>query len=123
MIVGSVIVGRGPAVRLRLTGPAGRSEEILAVVDTGFDGALSLPATLAEWLSLEKGQSSKVRLADGEINLFDRYAVQVLWDDQPRDVLALAMGDDVLIGMALLEGYRLTIDAVDGGPVTIGPIG
>jgi hypothetical protein len=28
-----------------------------------------------------------------------------------------------LFGMALLEGHRLTIDAVDGGPVTIGPIG
>ena len=31
-------------------------------------------------------------------------------------------GGDPLIGMALLEGYRLTIDAVDGGRVTIEPI-
>jgi hypothetical protein len=28
-----------------------------------------------------------------------------------------------LIGIALLEGHRLTIDMVDGGPVTIEPLG
>lgn len=122
MIDGSVDARRGPTVRLRLTGPAGRSEEIIAVIDTGFNGALSVPPTLAAWLALEKEETSKVRLADGVIHLFDRYHVQVLWGGQPRDVLAFAMGDDPLVGMALLRGHRLTIDAVDGGAVTIGPI-
>ena len=122
MIVGSVDARRGPMIRLGLSGPTGRSEEILAVVDTGFSAAISLPPTLVEWLTLEKRQSSRVRLADGEIHLFDRYLVRVVWDGRPRDVLAFAMGDDILVGMALLEGHRLTIDAVDGGPVTIGPI-
>lgn len=122
MIVGSVVAGRGPAVRLRLIGAAGQSEEVLAVVDTGFNGSLSLPSTLVTWLSLAKKQSSRVRLANGEVHVFDCYNAQVHWDDQPRDVLAFAMGDDILIGMALLTGHRMTIDAIDGGPVMIEPI-
>lgn len=121
MIVGVFAPRRGPAVRLRLTGPSGQSEEILAFVDTGFNGTLVLPPTLVAWLSLEKEDTSKARLADGIARPFDVYNVSVDWDGRTRDVLAFAMGDTPLIGTSLLRGYRLTIDAVDG-PVTIGPI-
>ncbi len=122
MIVGSVNARGEPVLRLRLNGPTGQSEEILAVIDTGFNGTLALPPTLVAWLSLEKEETSKVRLADGIVRPFDRYNVQILWDGRAHDVLAFAMGDTPLIGMALLNGYRLTIDASDGGPVTIGPL-
>jgi clan AA aspartic protease len=122
MIVGSVDAGRGPLIGLRSTGPTGQSEEVRAVVDTGFSGSLSIPRTLVDWLSLERRQSAKVRLADGETHFFDRYRVQIHRDGRPREILAFAMGDELILGMALLEGHRLTIDAVDGGPVTIEPI-
>jgi predicted aspartyl protease len=75
MIVGSVNARGESGVRLRLTGPTGQSEEILAVVDTGFNGALALPPTLVAWLPLVKKQSAKVRLADAEFRLVDRYVV------------------------------------------------
>jgi clan AA aspartic protease len=119
MLVGSVRGGREPGVQLRLIGPAGQSEEILAVIDTGFNGTLAMPPTLADWLSLEKKQTARVRLAYAEVRLFDRYNVQLLWDGRTRNVLALAMGEIPIIGMALLKGYRLTMDVVDGGLVTI----
>jgi clan AA aspartic protease len=119
LIVGSVTTRREPAIRLRLTGPTGQSEEILAVLDTGFNGTLALPLTLVAWLSLEREEASRVRLADGDIRPIDLYTVTVDWDGQPRAVFAFAMGTMPLIGMSLLEGYRLTIDAIDGGRVVI----
>jgi clan AA aspartic protease len=123
VIVGSVTARREPAIRLRLIGPTGQSEEILAVIDTGFNGTLALPPTLVAWLSFEREETSRVRLAAGDIRPFDLYSVTVDWDGQPRTVLAFAMGTAPLIGMALLEGYRLTLDAIDGGLVLIEALG
>ena len=39
--------------------------------------------------------------------------------EQERDILILETDGGPLIGMALLYGYRVTPDVVDGGPVTI----
>jgi hypothetical protein len=50
------------------------------------------------------------------------YPLDILWDGIRRDVTAMEAENDPLIGMTLLEGHRLTIDAIDGGPVTIEPL-
>ena len=43
----------------------------------------------------------------------------VIWDGIPRRVSVAAADADPLVGMALLEGYELTVQATDGGSVFI----
>jgi hypothetical protein len=43
----------------------------------------------------------------------------VSWDGQDRNVMVLEANGGPLLGMSLLYGSRVTLDVVDGGPVTI----
>ena len=52
MISGVVTDRREAVVRLRMHGPAGQDQEIEAVIDTGFDGWLSLPSSIIARLGL-----------------------------------------------------------------------
>lgn len=123
MISGVVRGGREPVVRLALIGAAGQIEEVEAVIDTGFTGELTLPSSIIALLGLQSPSFQPAVLADGTAVRLAAYALNILWDEARRDVTAMEAENDPLLGMALLEGHRLTIDAVDGGPVTIGPIG
>jgi hypothetical protein len=42
-----------------------------------------------------------------------------VWDGHPRTILVEAADTDPLIGMSLLYGYDLHIQAIDGGNVTL----
>jgi predicted aspartyl protease len=53
MILGVVRDGREPVVRLVLIGAAGQTEEIEAVIDTGFTGELTLPSSVTALLGLQ----------------------------------------------------------------------
>lgn len=52
MMTGVVNTHLEALVRLTVRGPGGQEEEIEGVIDTGFDGSLSLPSTLIDALSL-----------------------------------------------------------------------
>jgi clan AA aspartic protease len=91
------------------------------VIDTGFNGFLTLPparlASLgATWLY--RGQAV---LADGSVQVFDVYTVTVIWDSQPRRVEAESVDAAPLAGMALLQKHDLKIEIVPGGTVLITP--
>jgi len=58
-------------------------------------------------------------LADGSLHLFDVYAATVIWDGQARTVEIDAADSEPLVGMSLIYGYDLRIQAVDGGTVTL----
>ena len=46
MITGLVTADRQAIITLTVRGPAGQEHEIEAIVDTGFDGWLSLPSSV-----------------------------------------------------------------------------
>ena len=52
MITGQVTVYREAVISLSVKGPEGQSREIDAVIDTGFNGFLTLPASLIQELGL-----------------------------------------------------------------------
>lgn len=58
-------------------------------------------------------------LADGSETLFDVHEATVTWDDRPRRIPVAAADADPLVGMALLQGYELTVRVVVGGSVFI----
>src|SRR5206468_3760272 len=118
VISGAVNVYREAVIQLTVRG-SHTQEEIEAVVDTGFNGFLTLSPLLIATLNLPFRSRGRAILADGSEALFDIYEATVIWDRRPRRVAVGAADADPLIGMALLYGYELTVQAVEGGDVFI----
>ena len=119
MIEGVVNAAYEPVVTLAVQGPSRQTAETEAVVDTGFTGFLTVTPALVTELGLVHEGISRATLADGSEVTFDVYDVAVLWDDQPKHVLADAADTTPLVGMRLLDNHNLNIDVVDGGRVII----
>ena len=119
MLTGHVNSTPEAVLPLRLEGPSGRRVEIDAVVDTGFDGSLSLPMQTIQALSLNRLSSGRGVLADGTVLLFGIYGVTVMWEDGPRLVEANAIENVPLVGMSLLQGSEFRMQVIDGGAVSI----
>ena len=77
MIEGSVSAALEAVISLTLRGPSGRTARLDAVVDTGFNRHLILPAALVRELELPWTSSNTVTLADGSEADFDLHAVTV----------------------------------------------
>jgi predicted aspartyl protease len=58
-------------------------------------------------------------LADGREVAMDVFEASVLWDNLERDVVVLEAEGVPLVGMALLSGYRVTLEVQGGGSVRI----
>ena len=110
MIEGSVNAALESVVALDLRGPAGRARYVDAVVDTGFSRFLTLPPSLVEELGLPFAGARLVILADGSEVALDAYAVTVLWDGLPREIVAYSADTTPLIGMSMLESHSLYVE-------------
>jgi clan AA aspartic protease len=119
MILGLVNNYREAVIGLIVRRPTGQEQEIEAVIDTGFNGSLSLPPALIAQLGLQFRRRGRAILADGSDIIFDIYEATVIWDGQPRRVAVDEADTDPLVGMGLLHGYELTIEVVKDGGVTI----
>lgn len=106
-------------VSLSLRGPTGQTREIKAVIDTGYDGFLTLPTATIEELQLTFLAPSRATLANGAVETFNVHDATVLWDGHLRDIDADATGNVPLVGMLLLDGYDLNIQVREGGRVVI----
>ena len=89
------------------------------VIDTGFTGFLSLPIAIIMELELQWSYRDRATLGDGSETVFDVYNAEILWNGQFREIEIDAAETEPLLGMALLRGYRLQVDTVEGGLVTI----
>ena len=119
MIEGTVNAANEAVVSLPIRGPAGQAGDVDAVVDTGFTRFLTLrPAMVAE-LGLVFRGVTRVILADGSETNLDVFGVTVVWDGQPREVVAYASDTTPLIGMSLLHRHNLNVDVENGGRVLI----
>jgi clan AA aspartic protease len=119
MILGIVNAYREATIHLLVPDANGQEHGIEAVIDTGFTGFLMLPPALITALGLTwRGYASAV-LGDGSLQQFDVYAATVIWDGQARMVEIDAADTDPLVGMGLLYGHEIRIQAIDGGVVTI----
>ena len=94
-------------------------EFVNTVIDTGFDGFLSLPAAIIARLDLPWRTSNIATLGDGSKTLFDFYTGTIIWDGQYRSIDIAESETEPLLGLALLRGYRLQVDNVEGGIVKI----
>lgn len=118
MIAGRVSDSSEAIIGLVVSGPEGEIN-IDAVIDTGFDGSLSLPPALISKLGLPIQGSARTVLGDGSRIVFDFYEATVVWDGQTRRESVDEADTDPLVGMGLLYGYGLTVEVVEGGAVVI----
>jgi clan AA aspartic protease len=122
MITGRVTSNRDAVVPLQLQAADGSPETVDAVVDTGFTEFVALPADRIAGLGLPLAGLQRIFLADGSATVLMAYEAVVHWHGEDLAVEALEVDAGALIGMALLEGSRLTIDVARGGSVQIEPM-
>ena len=119
MIVGSVNADYEPIIRIGVCSSNGQVHKQDAIVDTGFNGWLSLPPDVITALGLTWKRRGRATLADGSECIFDVYEAVVVWDGQLMTIPIDEAQSDPLIGMSLMEGYELTVQAIENGDVTL----
>jgi clan AA aspartic protease len=118
-MIRGTIRNREAIIELGVAGLGQPAVQIEAVIDTGYNGYLTLPDDLVTALQLPFAGHRRGRLADGSVTRLDVYLASVVWHGRQKDVLISQADGTPLIGMALLEGSRLTMDVIDDGDVSI----
>lgn len=108
-----------PVVSLNLLSPGGGSLAVDFVIDTGCTEEVILPQGIITQLNLVRGADITIAVGDGTYGRRARYPVHIEWHGQVTEVAAIGMGIDPLVGMGLIRGSNLSVDADPGGTVTI----
>ena len=119
MITGIVSSDREAVVVVQVRGSDGFEEPVNTILDTGFNGFLTLPTSLISRLGFSFAGTTRAMLGDGNEVQLDVFEATILWDGQERTVITLAAEGGALVGMSLLAGYRVTMDVEDEGSVLI----
>ena len=106
-------------IRVAVGSTNSRKQMVEAVIDTGFTGFLSLLQSIITFLGLPWYFRDVGTLGDGSEVIFEMYEVTVIWDGQERIIDVAASEADPLVGMGLLYGFKLQIEAVESGVVAI----
>ncbi len=99
-----------PRTKIVLVGESGE-EKIDALVDTGFNGFLSVPEVIAKSIGLEFTQAiESSTIADGSSSPSLIYRGKVVYDGSRVDILIDVQPNcKILLGTALLEELQLSL--------------
>src|SRR5262245_24357252 len=118
-MINEFVNSRAAWVRLRVRGVSASDQRIEAVIDTGYNGWLTLPAAMIAALQLPWKTVVTGTLADGSEVAFEVFEGLVLWDGKPRRVPVHEANTKPVVGMGLLKGYELNMKVRSRGKVTI----
>lgn len=118
MIFGSV-ANLEANIQIEIVGQDGSRHSLRAVVDTGYNGHITLPKSLVDSLGLASSGKLRGMLADGTIVSMNTYLAELDWFNDIRKVVVTETEGGPLIGMALLEKSRIAIDVIEGGRIDI----
>lgn len=121
-MISGTVQGDEAVVTVTIEDAGGVPQEFQAVIDTGFTGAITLPATAVYSLRLVAMRPVRATLAGGERLAFNTYGATVRLHGSPRLARVIEMDGQPLIGMELLRGSRLVVDVMEGGTVAIEPL-
>lgn len=119
MITGRVSRDREAIIELEILGTRQEPTAVQAVIETGYDGDVSLPVELIWQLGLSPAGFRRGMLADGSTVVLSAFLGTLMWYGRQRDVLVAQVDDAPLVGMGLLHGSRLLIDVIPDGTVSI----
>ncbi len=117
MILGHVRDGF-PRIMLTLPGHSG-PVPMEFIVDTAFDGDLSLPLSLVAQMQAVFLKDQPIMLADGSLSRRPVYRIALQWDAQTRFVEVVALENAPLLGIQLMDGKLLQAEMTDGGEVSL----
>lgn len=119
MITGRINSALRAVMTVNLFDSTGLLTSVEVLIDTGFDGDLTLPRRVLRNLGARYAHRQTVILADGRTVSVKQYFVNLEWDGIIRPVLAISAQAQALIGMSLLHGYRLDVPVRYGEQVVI----
>ncbi len=118
MIIGKISENREALIELEVIG-VNWQQRIVATIDTGFDGYLTLSLYMINQLGLRPAGYRQAILGDGNRVVFNLFRARVVWVSKTREVPVLQVEGDPLVGMALLDGNRVIMNVVKDGQVRI----
>ena len=122
MISGAVWPNRRAIVSVELLAADGQFQPFNFVLDTGFDGDLSLPAQTLHGLAAAAEIERVIELAAGSRTTTPTWSATALWEGESRTVLIMESTGEPLLGMNLLWQSRITLEARAYGPMEIAPL-
>jgi clan AA aspartic protease len=122
MITGIVNPDFEPIIPLSICGADGKVYTQDAIVDTGFNGWLSLPPDLIVQLDLKWKRRGRAILGDGSECVFNVYEAVLVWDGNFLTIPIDEADSEPLVGMSLMEGYQLIVQVFEGGRVELSKV-
>lgn len=122
MIAGSFTRSLDPIVKATVVGVDASETIIEFLLDSGFNGFLSLPETTISSLGWRRERRQRAKMAHGISTRFDIYRGIIIWNDQPRIINVVASDSTPLIGTGLLEGSLVTMEVKPHGRIQITPL-
>ena len=116
-----------PRLTLALPGRDGDPLDVEFIVDTGFDGDLTLPADIVRRLSaFPDGQRSR-QLADGSTSRCDVYRLLLDREEDeegeaPGALEVLVINGNPLLGTQFLFEHLFLVEVTEGGEVSAEPL-
>lgn len=120
-MTGSLTADGEPVLPVHISGPAG-AVTVDAIIDTGFNGELTLPQTQIEALGLSEATVTEVTLADGRTRDVPLYDATAKFDESSRAIFVTKAPTSPLLGTSLLWGFSLCIDFEVDGTVEVAPL-
>src|SRR5437867_834425 len=114
MMTGTVTARREAILSLTLLEESGREHPHDAVIDTGYNGWLTLPPSAIASLGFSWQRFGRAILADGSEKIFSIYEGVVIWDGQPVTIDIDELDGEPLVGMSLMYGYELILPILHG---------
>ncbi len=111
MLKGIVNLSGEPLVKTILLSINGRQYGHDAIIDTGFNGSLSIPEKLAKRYQWKWAGYESYEVATGDIVQQNIYLGYIAWFGKNQEVYAVSTHSrDILIGTSLLVSQKLTIN-------------
>lgn len=109
-------------VPVRVRGLQGATARFTTVLDTGFNDWLTLSAAAIAELALPFREEGRYLLANGSETVARLFTAELDWLGAWRRILVVEMEGGPLLGMAMLRGYYLGVEFVEGGRVEVEPL-
>ena len=117
MILGNVNALKQAVISLDLRGPQGHTERVDAIIDTGYDGYLTVTPDIVARLQFPFRETRAYELGSGDLIDFPVHNARIIWDGQAKEIATVVTDGGILVGMSLLTGFTLFMDVIDGGAV------
>ena len=111
-----------PRILLALPGYGGNSLFFEFIMDTAFDGDLTMPSAMLAQLDASYLRTRILRLADGSHQECPFYQILLDWHGETRETEVTILENSPLIGSTLLDGSVVTLEMTDGGEVSVEPL-